>query len=186
MFNSAKIRYLRKEKGLSLQKLSAYSGVSTGMISQIERGNADPTMTTLYKICKGLNITLAELIEDDETGQDDVVQFERRVVRKNYRKTIFLPNSKVKYQLLSSSLKNNIEMLLVELEPKQQDRKPITHHGEECGFVIKGKLIVILGDEEYVLNEGDSISFESSIPHRFINPSNEKSISIWAMTPPSF
>jgi transcriptional regulator with XRE-family HTH domain len=185
MFNGTKLRNLRKEKGMSLQELSACSGVSAGMISQIERGNADPTMTTLYKICKGLNITLAALI-DDEKEQDDVVQFDRRVVRRDLRKTIILPNSKVKYQLLSSSLKNDIEMLLVELEPNQQDRKLITHHGEECGFVMQGKLLVILGEEEYLLNEGDSISFKSTIPHRFINPGNEKSISIWAMTPPSF
>lgn len=185
MFNGAKLRYIRKEKGMSLKDLSSSSGVSIGMISQIERGNADPTMTTLYKICSGLNITMASLIED-EINQDVIFQHDNRVVRKDFRKTIILPNSKVKYQLLSSSLKGNIEVLLVELEPNQQDRKPITHQGEECGFIIKGKLIVVLGDKEYELSEGDSISFESTIPHRFVNPSDETSISIWAMTPPSF
>ena len=77
-------------------------------------------------------------------------------------------------------------MLLIELEPKQEDRQVITHTGEECGFVLRGKMVVVLGDEEYELAEGDSIYFDSSIPHRFINRGEEKCVSIWAMTPPTF
>jgi transcriptional regulator with XRE-family HTH domain len=178
MFRGENIRELRKEKGLSLQELSQKSGVSTSMISQIERSNADPTMTTLYKICTALNITIAELImENEELGI---------VVKRDNRKTMFLPNSKVKYQMLTSNPKNDLEMLLIELEPEQEDRQVISHIGAECGFVLQGQLTVVLGNEEFVLDEGDSINFNSSIPHRFINTGNEKSISIWAMTPPSF
>lgn len=178
MFDGTIIRKLRKEKNLSLKELSEKSGVSIAMISQIERGNADPTMTTLYKICEGLNTTITSLIVGEQKPE--------RVVRKNSRRTLFLPNSKVKYQLLTSHLKKNLEMILVELEPKQQDRQLISHQGEEVGFILQGQLTIILGDEEYVLEEGDSITFESTIPHRFINHGDEKSVSIWTMTPPSF
>lgn len=178
MFDVTKIRKLRKERNLSLQELSKKSGVSLAMISQIERGKADPTITTLYKLCKGLDITIGSLVMDEPEPQ--------RIVRRDHRKTIFLPNSKAKYQLLTSSLRTNLEMIMVELEPNEQDRQLISHTGEECGFVLKGELTVVLDDEEFVLNEGDSITFNSSIPHRFINQGNETCISIWAMTPPSF
>ncbi|MBO8156993.1 MAG: helix-turn-helix transcriptional regulator [Bacillaceae bacterium] len=177
-FDIRKIRELRKVKNLSLQELSKRSGVSAGMISQIERGNADPTITTLYKLCKGLDITIGELLLNDVHSD--------LVVRKSERKIMTLPDSKATYQLLTSGIRTNLEMIMVELEPNQQDRQLISHKGEECGFVLKGSLTVVLGDEEYHLNEGDSITFNSSIPHRFINNGSGTSISIWAMTPPSF
>lgn len=178
MLEGAKIRQLRKSKKLSLTELAQKSGVSAATISQIERDNVDPTMTTLYKICTALDVTLASLITENETSE--------RVVRKNNRRTMFLPNSKVKYELLTPGIKDKLEMMLIELEPQQQDRKVITHTGEECGFVLQGKLVVVLDDEEYELEEGDSIYFNSSLPHRFINRGTEKCISIWAMTPPTF
>jgi transcriptional regulator with XRE-family HTH domain len=178
MFDGTKIKRIRQKQNLSLKQLSESSGVSVGMISQIERMKTDPTMTTLYKLCKGLNITIASLFTDTEESQ--------RVVRSDNRKTIMLSNSKVKYQLLTPNSKGELEMLLVELEPGQEDRQGITHTGEECGFVIKGQITVVLGEEEYILNEGDSIHFSSTIPHRFINHTEESSVSVWAMTPPSF
>lgn len=178
MFDGSKLKKIRMDKKLSLQQLSESSGVSIGMLSQIERKKADPTMTTLLKICKGLDITIASLLSYQEESQ--------LVVRKKARKTIMLPNSKVKYQLLSPNSKSNLEMLLIELDPGQEDRQRITHYGEECGFVIRGQLTIILGEEEYILQEGDSIQFDSTIPHRFVNHTNETSISIWAMTPASF
>lgn len=178
MVDRSKLRKLRKEKKLSLQELSNKSNVSVGMISQIERGNTDPTITTLYKLCKGLEIPITSLFEGDEEPQ--------RVVRKNNRKTMFLPNSKVKYQLLTPNLRNSLEVLHVEIEPGQEDRELIFHQGEECGYVIQGQLTVVLGEEEYLLEEGDSIHFSSTTPHRFINRGDKVSISIWSMTPPGF
>lgn len=178
MFDGSKLKEIRVAKGLSLQQVSQGSGVSVGMISQIERRKADPTMTTLYKLCKGLNITIASLFTETEESQ--------HIVKKENRKTIMLANSKVKYQLLTPNQKGELEMLLVELAPGQEDRQGITHYGEECGFVISGQLTVVLGDEEFMLNEGDSIHFNSSIPHRFINRTEEPALSVWAMTPPSF
>lgn len=178
MYEGLKLKRIRQEKSLSLQQLSEKSGVSVSMLSQIERMKADPTMTTLIKICKGLNITITSLFEDNNE--------EQFIVRKDKRKTIMLPNSKVKYQLLSTSTRGNLEMLLVELAPGQEDRQRITHYGEESGFIVKGELTIMLGEEEYILCEGDSIHFNSTIPHRFINHTEETSISVWAMSPASF
>lgn len=177
MLDGAKLREIRLQSELSMQQLSDKSGVSVAMISQIERNKTDPTMTILYKICHGLEITIASLFSTTE---------EEVVVKKTERKSIVLPNSKLKYQLLTPSVKGDLEMLLIELNPGQEDRQMIHHHGEECGFVLQGKLTVILDKKEYYLDKGDSIYFRSDIPHRFINEHDEKSISIWAMTPASF
>ena len=59
------------------------------------------------------------------------------------------------------------------------EQNPLTHNGEECGYVLKGELVVLLGGKEYVLEEGDSIYFNSTVPHKYINRSDEDCISIW-------
>lgn len=174
MFDGRKIRQLRAELKLSLKELSEKSDVSVSMISQIERRNADPTLTTLYKICKGLDVSISTLLgTDKETTQ---------IVRKNERKTITFPNSHAKYELLTPINEGTIEMIMIHLEPGQEDQQLVEHSGEESGLVLKGEMTIILEDEEFLLKEGDSIRFKSSIPHRFFNHTNETAISVWGMT----
>lgn len=174
MFDGQKIRQLRIEQNLSLKDLSEKSGVSLSMISQIERRNTDPTLTTLYKLCKGLDVSISTLLgTDEETTQ---------IVRKNERKTVTFPQSNSKYQLLTPINEGTIEMIMIHLEAGQEDQQLVEHSGEECGFVLKGEMTIFLGDQEYILREGDSIRFKSTTPHRFFNHTDETVISIWAMT----
>lgn len=175
----AKIRKLRQEQSISIEQLAERTKLSTGLISQVERNITGPSVTTLWKIAKALNASINYFFDEYEEMDP--------VVRKDMRKKIILPNSKVTYELLSPNLKGKIEHLLVEIEPGQYNTKElISHEGEECGYIIKGILKVKLGDKEYILQEGDSIYFDSNIPHRYVNAGNEKVVSIWAMTPPSF
>lgn len=174
MFDGRKIRQLRGDLEFSLKDLSEKSGVSISMISQIERRNTDPTLTTLYKICKGLDVSISTLLGTDEQTT--------QVVRKNERKTISFPKSHSKYQLLTPINEGTIEMLMIHLEPGQDDQQLVEHSGEECGFIMKGEMTIILEDHEVLLQEGDSIRFKSTTPHRFFNHSDETAVSVWAMT----
>lgn len=174
-----KIRRLRQGQSISIEQLSEMTKLSTGLISQVERNITGPSVTTLWKIAKALNVSINYFFDEYE-GTDCVV-------RKDKRKKIVLPDSKVTYELLSPNLRGKIEHLLVEIEPGEYNTKGlICHEGEECGYIIKGTLKVKLGNKEYILEEGDSICFDSNIPHRYINVGNQKVISVWAMTPPSF
>lgn len=174
MFDGAKIKNLRLAQNLSLKELADKSGVSVSMISQIERRNTDPTLTTLYKLCKGLNVSISSLLENDEQST--------HIIRKDDRKTLIFPQSHSKYQLLTPITEGTIEMIMIHLEPGQEDQQLVEHSGEECGLILKGNMTVILGDNKYILYEGDSIRFKSTTPHRFYNHSTETCISIWAMT----
>lgn len=174
MFDGSKIRTLRGELGLSLKELSEKSDVSISMISQIERKNVDPTLTTVYKICKGLDVSISTLLGTDKKSA--------KIVRKNERKTIHFPNSNAKYELLTPINEGAIEMLMIHLEPDQEDQQLVEHSGEEAGFMMQGEMTIIFEDEEVLLKEGDSIRFKSTIPHRFFNHTDETAVSIWAMT----
>lgn len=174
MFDGQKIKKLRSEQSLSLKDLSDRSGVSISMISQIERRNTDPTLTTLYKLCKGLDVSISTLLGTDEQAL--------QLVRKDERKTISFPQSNSKYQLLTPINEGTIEMIMIHLEPGQEDQQLVEHSGEECGYVLQGEMTIVLGDDEHILYEGDSIRFKSTTPHRFFNHSTETTISVWAMT----
>ncbi len=174
-----KIRSLRLKQKISIEQLSAKTGLSKGLISQIERDITGPSVASLWKISKALNVTMNYFFDE----YDDFNQ----IVRKDERKKIMMKNANRVYELLSPNLKKQIEMLWIEIEPGESNSEElISHEGEECGVAIKGSLRIISGDKIYDLNEGDSIYLDSTIPHRYVNIGNKLSVSVWAMVPPSF
>ena len=174
-----KIRSLRLKQKISIEQLSAMSGLSKGLISQIERDITGPSVASLWKISKALNVTMNYFFDE----YDDFNQ----VVRKNERKKIMMKNGNRIYELLCPNLKNQIEMLWIEIEPNESNSEElISHEGEECGVVLKGTLRILSGENVYDLNEGDSIYLDSKIPHKYVNMGDELSVSVWAMVPPSF
>lgn len=174
-----KIRKLRKEQKISIEKLAQMSGLSTGLISQMERDITIPSVGSLWDVAKALNVHINYFFDEYEDKNP--------IVRKNERKKIIIPNSNVTYELLSPNLNNKMEFLMVEIEPGMcSSDEQICHEGEECGYMIQGSMKVKWGSKEYILNEGDSIYFDSTVPHRFVNIGDKVAISIWTMTPPSF
>lgn len=177
----SKIKTIRKKKNMSIASLASQSGISAGMISQIENRKVVPSITVMWKIAKTLGVNIGYFF--DET----IDQLPNPVVRKDERKKILIGKSKCLYEMLTPDLNRKIEYLLITLEAKsEKTRDFVNHEGEECGYVIQGVLKVHLQDTVYDLYEGDSISFNSNIPHYFENAGEGKCISIWAMTPPSF
>ncbi len=173
-----KVRSLRLKQKMSIETLAELSGLSKGLISQIERDITGPSVASLWKISKALNVTMNYFFDE----YDDFNQ----VVRKDERKKLMMHKERI-YELLSPDLKKQIEMLWIETYPGEYNSVDlISHEGEECGVVIKGTLRVISGENVYDLNEGDSIYLDSTIPHKYVNVGEELSISIWAMVPPSF
>jgi len=174
-----KIRELRHKQKISIEKLSGITGLSKGLISQIERDMTGPSVASLWKISKALNVTMNYFFDEFEDCN--------QVVRKDERKKIMIKKTNRIYELLCPNLKKSIEMLWIEIEPCNCSTEDlISHEGEECGVVIKGSLRVLSGENIYDLNEGDSLYLDSTIPHRYINMGKKMSISVWAMVPPSF
>lgn len=176
-----KIRKLRKDAGMTLDALAQEAEVSSSLISQIERGKICPTVATLWKILTPLNQSIGSFFDENKVNT-------KKVVRKNERKRLNLSDSNAIYELLTPDLNGELEFLKITIEPGESntDQSMIKHQGEECGVILEGSLEIILQNEKYHLEKGDSIRFDSSIPHRFINNGKIKSVSYWVMTPPSF
>lgn len=176
-----KIKELRKEQGMSIAELARKAELSSGLISQIERNIVTPSIVSLWKIAQSLQVSVGYFFDED------IKDITNPIVKKDERKKILVSNNNAIYELLSPDLNRKIEFLYITIKPGDYSSKDfVTHEGEECGIVIKGRLMVKMKDREYILEEGDSIYFDSTIPHRYINIGEEVCESIWAMTPPSF
>ncbi len=176
-----KIKKLRKERKMNISDLAKAAELSSGSISQIERNMVTPSIVSLWKIAQSLNVSVGYFFEENEKKNISPV------VKKNNRRRILISNNNAVYELLSADLNRKIEFLYITIKPGDYSSKDfVTHEGEECGLVIKGRLMVKMENEEYILEEGDSIYFDSNIPHRYVNVGEETCESVWAMTPPKF
>ena len=201
-----KLKNLRLQRKMTLEALSKKSEVSKSLLSQIERNISVPTVITLERITRAFGIATSELFFALENGGQGVSMKEHReksdensnwidsthnetrvsIVRRGDRKKLVLPRSEAEYELLSPDLQRKIEFITVSFPPGAKITNFFNHKGEECGVILEGKLKGIIGDEIVVLEEGDSIYIDSSIPHRWENTEKVKMRAIWAITPPSF
>lgn len=178
-----KIRELRKSKNFSIIDLSRESGLSTGLISQIERNMVVPSIKVMWKIANVLEVNIGYFFDEDDENIEEKI-----VVRKDHRKSITTNDSTKSYELLMPNLNNkSIEFILITLDKETKINKElVSHKGEECGYIIEGKMKIILENKEYILEKGDSFYFDSKIPHVYENYGDETCVLVCAMTPPSF
>jgi len=175
----SQLQQLRRQKGLTLEDLAKSSGVSTGLLSQLERGIGNPSFLTLSKVAYGLDVPISVFFHGIHDSDP--------VVHKNSRKKLVLKDPDLVYELLTPDLNRSLEFVWVEFAPGiSTEQRPFCHEGEECGLVLQGTLEVHWGDEVYILEAGDSVTYSCNVPHWYRNPGKEKVISVWAVTPPSF
>jgi transcriptional regulator with XRE-family HTH domain len=177
------IRSLRKVRGMSLQELGRLAGKSVGHLSQIERGLSHPSISALQAISHALGVQIGWFFPQGEAGDPS----DRGVVVRSSTRRRLSFESGVTDLLLSPNLSGALELLLSEFSPGASNGDvPYTHAGEEAGLVLTGTLELWVGDDHFLLDAGDSFSFRSTKPHRYLNPGNEITRVVWAVTPPSY
>ncbi len=174
-----RIRNLRHDRGLSLKQLSEEASISIALLSQVERDQLDPSLDTLRKLAKALNVPLFSLFH--ESPEEGVV-----VVPRSRRPSLVVTPGAVAYTRISPGF-GRLEVLEGRLEPGAASSSDLwEHNSEECTFVLHGTLTVEFADQSYTLSEGDSIYFDSKRGHRYFNPSSIQCVYVVTVTPPSF
>jgi transcriptional regulator with XRE-family HTH domain len=173
------VRSIRISRGMSIEGLAKSAGVSAGVISQIERGAGNPAFTTLVKIAYGMQVPVGSFLQTDQEPQG-------LVVRKEHRKRL-VPSEGLIYELLTPDLKRRLEVLRVQIARDfDNSERPFVHEGEECVHMLEGELLIYIGSDEYHLEEGDTITYDPTVPHWYRNPFPRPGIIFSAITPPSF
>src|SRR5437870_414145 len=172
------VRLLRQRAGLSIQDVAKRTGLSTGMISQLERALAMPSVRTLRLLSIALDVPISYFFEERDTGEP-----QRYIVRKNDRRLLRLTASGVVKEALTPAGKGELELYELTLNPGGSSGTDFFQHGgEKAGCILSGSLRLGLDHEAHVLDAGDSFRFPSIVPHMFDNPTQKVARVIWVTT----
>lgn len=175
-----RLKGIRTSLDLSQRQLARQSGVANATISQIEAGKLNPTVSMLKRVLDGIPVSLSEFFGDQFEARD-------RVFFRGDELTE-IADGGVSFRQVGANLSNRAIQFMQEVyQPGSGTGKhAITHEGEECGIILRGRLEVTVGGEVATLKRGDAYYFRSDQPHRFRNPGNEACELVTACTPPTF
>lgn len=166
---ASRIKELRELSGLSSETLSHVMGISKTQYSEYESGETDIPVSFLYKIAHYFNVELSALL----SGENPRLHV-FSVVRKN--KGLSVERRKeYKYENLAFNfIDKKAEPFLVSVDPEEKPLTYNSHPGQEFNYVLEGVLKVIIDDHEIILNEGDSLYFDSGYKHSMKALNNKK------------
>ena len=173
------MRALRKAKGLSLVQLCQRAGTSPSYLSMVENGKVDPSVSRLKRIAEGLDITIVDLFQTQQSR--------KVVIRKKDRVCVEFPKSKTDIELLIPPIPEKLmDARLAIIHPGGSSEGDYRHPGEEFGLILKGILELSIDGMNYQLEKGDSFYFQSTRNHRFKNLGKGDTVVVWVNHPPSF
>lgn len=191
----SELRRVRESRKLSLRNVASAVGVSASLLSQVETGKTQPSVSTLYALVNYLGISLDGLMgtsrvdpapyglssgsampeASDSRRSDSVVQ------RREDNPVIEMENG-VTWERMAVGASSVADPLIVTYQPKASssiEGKMMRHAGLEYGVLIEGRLTLRIDFETYDLEPGDSFCFDSNRPHLYLNQSDQPARGIW-------
>ena len=204
-----RLRLAREERQLSVRELARRIGCSASLISQIERGVSVPSVGVLYSLATELDSSLDHLLfgaDSRRPAADPAAgtaggtgtaaapaagqqagrgpEPAREIVQRAGCRSIIDLASGVRWERLTPGADAMTDFLEVVYSPgghSTDERRPLRHNGHEYGLVISGTLVANVGFESYQLGPGDSIAFDSSTPHEYLNKTGDPVHAVWVV-----
>ena len=163
-----KVKLLRKKQGLTLKQVNEVTALSTGFLSQLERGKTTIAIDSLEKISSALEVNLSYFIQTDPETQKDLTHtYEQQILQ--------VEKGNFVHYLLSGNIEN-LQLLprIIQIMPSTETApiEPYQHEGEEFIYVLEGILTLILDGKQTDLHPGDSAHYLSTRPHNWANRTN--------------
>ena len=163
------MRRIRQRLGLTVEELARASGLSAGMISQLERGQGNPSLTTMGRLADGLGVRVAELVREDSSDRSALVRAADRLELPLAED----PEGLVR-ELLTPTLESPMQVIRTRMPAHtSHEQRPFRHLGTESVHVLAGQLVVVIGDERHELEVGDTITYDCTLGHWWENTSDE-------------
>lgn len=197
----SRLRGAREEKHIGLRELARRIGISPSLISQIETGKSEPSISTLFSIVSALDLPVNEVVFDSfETARSDRNSADtpgdrgpsasRVRLEENPQSPLQGPDDRLSIQLesgvkwdrLTAQPDHDVDFLYLRYPPGSESTAPdslMRHNGREYGYVLAGRFTVTIGFDEYVLGPGHSIAFDCTQPHRLSNRGTEPVEAVW-------
>lgn len=175
------IRTLRKLQRKTLKEMATETELSVGYLSQVERNKSSPSVKALHAISRALGVNITWFFGASGEGSN-----REYVVRRADRRELDFETGITDY-LLSQRPGSELELLWCRFEPgSSSGDEPYSHNGEEAGVVVSGEFAIMIDDTWHILATGDSFSFPSYLPHKYMNPGRRPAEIVWAITPPTY
>ncbi len=188
----ARLRELREQSGISLRALARALGISASAVSQIERGQMQPSVNRLIAITTALGISLAEVFESSVQSTTDSAaaagQEHSYVLARSGQVAPVHLDEGVVFRSLAPMPVVGIQFFESTYPPGSHGGlhgEMIRHEGYEVGHVTQGELTIIFSTERVVLRVGDSITFPCTVPHLLVNESEQVTVATWVITNPA-
>jgi transcriptional regulator with XRE-family HTH domain len=174
----ARVRELRMLRQMSTRELARRASISAGYVSQIENGQANTSLDVVRRIAAAFGVPWTELFSAQPALGT--------VLRRAERPMLAAGNSVRHFRITQPPL-GNVEVLVSEYEPGHGEGSESYTHGDsqEVCVILRGRFRFHLGDQDYILETGDSLDYRSSTPHSIVNIGDAPGEALWVVTPPS-
>lgn len=172
-----KLKQLRTRNDLTLEELASRSELTKGFLSQVERNLTSPSVSTLEDILAALGTNLAAFFK--EANEEQIVFHEDDFFVDEQEDFII-------HWIIPNAQKNEMEPMILTLKPEGVSQMIDPHIGEEFGYVLQGKIILVNGDKEYGLKKGETFYISGRNTHYIKNCGKHEAAVLWVSTPPMF
>ena len=172
-----KIKQMRNQKGLTQEELADRCELTKGYISQLENNLNSPSIATLTDILSALGSNLSEFFQEET--EEKIVFSKNEFIEKD-------ADGVLQNWLIPNAQKNMMEPIHVELSEGASTAGDIPHEGEEFGYVLEGKIAIVLGNKHHACKKGEAFYYPASKPHCIYNKGKGKARFLWISTPPNF
>lgn len=177
----ADIRSLRKSRGITLSALCDTLGRSVGWLSQVERGQTDPSIPDLKSIAALFQVPVSFFFRHEDAPEDE----RGWIVRSSARAVMGSVEDGLKEELLSPDISGEFEMIRSVFAPGAKRILMEARDTQDGGYVVSGELEITIGEHRYLLRKGDSFQFNRQ-PYSWHNKSDEEAVVIWIISPPNY
>lgn len=172
-----KLKELRLKNDLTLGDLASRCELTKGFLSQVERNLTTPSIATLEDILEALGTDLSGFFHEEP---------ERQIV---FSEQDFFVDEQEDYKIewvVPNAQKNQMEPILLTIHPHKESQEMSSHRGEEFGYVLKGRVTLVCGNEKYRLKEKETFYLDGTRSHYLYNHGKCDAKVLWITTPPWF
>ena len=171
----SRIRAARQAQRLTIEQVADATGLTKGFLSRVERDLTSPSVASLVTLCQVLSVSVGDLFAAPET----------HLTKGDDGPRISLGGQGIVERLLTARSERRLQILQATIEPRGRGENEL--YAVDCDVdvlhVVKGRIKLILTNEEYDLEEGDTLSFPGREPHTWINPTDETVEVLWVLVP---
>lgn len=172
-----RIKRLRIKNGLTLEELASRCELTKGFISQMERDLTSPSIATLDDITEALGVSMAEFFIEE---QDEKIVFAQEDFFVDEKEDVSIQ------WIVPNAQKNEMEPIELHLKPQSKSFVVSPHEGEEFGYVLSGRIVLVDGEKRYTVKKGQTFYIKGTNEHYLENTSQNLSKVLWICTPPIF